>query len=85
LFTITSTTAGRPAPGHHLVESPLQRRRQVAHIGHTPRAFHERREHHRVVGVLAAFDLLQNALADHVGVRVAGEDEHGHGVHVRGG
>ncbi len=63
----------------------MEHERQVVDAARLPPLLDDRLEHAGVIGMVSPLELLQHAVAAHVGVRRAGEEGHGGGVDVGGG
>ena len=68
--------------GKHLVPRALQHEGQLVDPGRLPPLLDDRLEDARVVGLVAALDLLEEPVAAHVGVGGAGHQQHGRRVGV---
>ncbi|MPM51734.1 hypothetical protein SDC9_98485 [bioreactor metagenome] len=71
------------APGEHLIKAPLHDPRQLTCRLGAPRALNQRLQRADEVGILIPLDLLQNADAFHLHVRVAGNLEYRAGIDIR--
>ncbi len=73
----------RPGPaGQHRVPGPMEDERQVVDARRLPPFLDDRLEDSRVVGVMAAVEFLEDAVAAHVGVRRAGDERNGSRIDI---